>query len=122
MKDKINFSLPKGFDLKKAEKLLVQIVRVFEDRTHFGLNKTKTRSEVNRTSKKLYKQKGTGGARHGSRRANVFVGGGVALGPRPIRRVLNLPNDIKSKARIFAFAMKAEEKQILFVSGVAKLD
>ncbi len=114
--------LPKEFDQKVNLPLLAQAIHVYEERGHVGLRKTKTRSEVNRTSKKLYKQKGTGGARHGSRRANVFVGGGVALGPRPIRRVLNLPNDIKSKARIFAFAMKAEEKQIVFVSGVAKLD
>jgi len=86
MKDKINFSLPKGFDLKKAEKLLVQIVRVFEDRTHFGLNKVKTRSEVNKTRKKLYKQKGTGGARHGAKSAHIFVGGGVAHGPKGEKR------------------------------------
>jgi len=114
--------LPKEFDQKVNLSLLAQAIHVYEERAHIGLRKTKTRSEVNRPSKKLYKEKGTGGARHGSRRAPIFVGGGVALGPRPIRRVLNLPNDIKSKARIFAFAMKAEEKQIVFVSGVAKLD
>ena len=81
-------SLPKEFSQKVNLALLAQAVHVFEERGHVGLRKTKTRSEINRTTKKIYKQKGTGGARHGSRRANLYVGGGVALGPRPIRRIL----------------------------------
>ena len=114
-------NLPKEFGEKMNLPLLAQALYVYEKRAHVGLRKTKTRSEVERTSKKLYKQKGTGGARHGSRRANLFVGGGVALGPRPIKRELHLSNDIKSKAKILAYAMKAEEKQIIFVTGMSKL-
>jgi large subunit ribosomal protein L4 len=113
---------PKEFGQKISLPLLAQAIYVYENRAHIGLRKTKTRSEVLRTSKKIYKQKGTGGARHGSRRANVFVGGGVALGPRPVKRVLTLPNDIKTKSRFMAFASKVEEKQIVFVSGLSKLD
>jgi large subunit ribosomal protein L4 len=114
-------ALPKEFGQKVELPLLAQALYVYEERSHIGLRKTKTRAEVERTSKKLYKQKGTGGARHGSKRAPIFVGGGVALGPRPIRRTLKLPSSVKSKARVFAFALKAEEKQLIFVSGLQRL-
>ena len=50
-----------------------------------GTHKVKTRAEIARTGAKLYKQKGTGRARHGSRRANLFRGGGVAFGPLAAR-------------------------------------
>ena len=77
-----DINLPKEYNLKTSNSLLLQAVRVFEDRTHFGLARVKTRSEVNKTRKKLYKQKGTGGARHGAKSAHIFVGGGVAHGPK----------------------------------------
>ncbi len=112
--------LPKEFGIKVNLPLLAQAVYVYEERAHIGLRKTKTRSEVERTSKKLYKQKGTGGARHGSRRAPIFVGGGVALGPRPVRRILNLSNDTKTKAKFMAFALKAIDGQMIFVLGISK--
>src|SRR4051795_8340015 len=48
-----------------------------------GTHKVKTRAEISRTGAKMYKQKGTGRARHGSRRVNLFRGGGVAVGPQP---------------------------------------
>lgn len=114
--------LPKEFRLKVNLPLLAQAVYVYEERSHVGLRKTKTRAEVLRTTKKLYRQKGTGGARHGSRRAPIFVGGGVALGPRPVKRVLNLPNDIKNKSRLMAFALKAEEGNMVFITGISKLE
>lgn len=114
-------SLPKEFGIKVNLPLLAQAVYVYEERAHIGLRKTKTRSEVLRTSKKVYKQKGTGGARHGSRRAPIFVGGGVALGPRPVRRTLKLSDELKNKSKFMAFALKAEEKQMVFVSGISKI-
>lgn len=114
--------MPKEIEAKVNLPLLAQAIYVYEDRAHVGLRKTKTRAEINRTSKKVYKQKGTGGARHGSRRANVFVGGGVALGPRPIKRVLVLSRNIKNKAKTMALTLKAEEKEMIFVSGVSKIE
>ena len=114
--------LPKDlFEVKPNLKLLAQAVHVFQERGHVGLRNTKTRSEVNRTTKKVYAQKGTGGARHGSRRANLFVGGGVALGPRAERRILVLPKTLKNKAKVYAFSIKATEKEIVAVSGLAKI-
>ncbi|KKS96130.1 MAG: 50S ribosomal protein L4 [Microgenomates group bacterium GW2011_GWC1_43_13] len=115
-------TLPKEFDQKINMALLAQVVHVFEERSHVGLRKTKTRAEINRTTKKVYKQKGTGGARHGSRRANLFVGGGVALGPRPVRRVLNISDKMKERARLFAYNLKASEGNLVLVKGLSKID
>ncbi len=116
------FTLPKNaFEAKPNLNLLAQAVHVYEERAHTGLRKAQTRAEVNRTGKKLYKQKGTGGARHGSRRAPIFVGGGVAHGPRPERRVLSLSQALKNKAKVYAFAVKAGEKEIIVISGLSKI-
>ena len=63
--------------------ILQRTVRWQLARRQAGTHKAKSRSEVNRTTKKSIKQKGSGGARHGSRNAPIFVGGGVVFGPRP---------------------------------------
>ncbi len=60
--------------------LLAQVVRVYLANSRQATSKVKTRSEINRTKKKWYRQKGTGGARHGARTANIFVGRGVSHG------------------------------------------
>lgn len=117
-----DISLPKEFGEKVNLDLLAQAVHVYENRAHIGLRKTKTRSEVLRTSKKVYKQKGTGGARHGSRRAPIFVGGGVALGPRPVKRELTLPAIIKNKAKFMTFTLKANDKEMIALTDIAKLE
>lgn len=116
-----DYSLPKEFTLKANLNLLAQAVRVYEERGHIGLRKTKTRSEVNRTGKKVYKQKGTGGARHGSRRAPIYVGGGVAHGPRPLRRVLILPAKMRVRAKQMAISFKAQNKELVLVDGIGKI-
>lgn len=118
----IEFKLPKEvFGKKPNLNLLAQAVHVYEETSHTGFRKAKTRSEVNRTTKKLYKQKGTGGARHGSRRAPIFVGGGVALGPRPIKRILSLPKALRDLSRVYAFSSKADAKEIVTVDGLSKV-
>jgi large subunit ribosomal protein L4 len=118
----IDFKLPKEtFEAKVNIKLLAQANHILVDRAHTGLRNTKTRSEVNRTTKKIYKQKGTGGARHGSRRANLYVGGGIIFGPRPLHRIRILPQAIKNAAKIAAFSLKNKEKQVFVVSGISKL-
>ena len=115
-------TLPKEFDQKLNMPLLAQAVHVFEERSHVGLRSTKTRAEVNRTTKKIYKQKGTGGARHGSRRANLYVGGGIIFGPRPVRRILSLSDRMKTQAKFLAYSAKAAEKQMVAVSGLSKIE
>jgi len=117
-----DFNLPKVFDVEVNKNFLAQAIRVYEERAHVGLRSTKTRSEINRTTKKFYKQKGTGGARHGSRRANVFVGGGVVFGPRPLRRVLTISSQMKIKSRLTAIAAKVAEHELILVEGLNKLN
>lgn len=69
------------FATKPNQALLAQAVQIYLARARQASAKVKTRSEVNRTKKKWFKQKGTGNARHGARTAGIFVGGGVAHGP-----------------------------------------
>lgn len=114
-------SLPKEFGEKENLSLLAQAVRVYEERSHIGFAKTKTRSEVNRTTKKVYKQKGTGGARHGARSAPIYVGGGTAHGPKPVRRVLTLPKKMTKLALFQALSLKLSKNEVLVVSGIDKL-
>jgi len=113
-----NFKLPKEFKVKANPRLLAQAVRIYEERGHIGLRKAQTRAEVNRTGKKLYKQKGTGGARHGSKRAPIFVGGGVAHGPRPIRRILSLSSKLKRLSKLMALSTT----EIIAASGFGTIE
>ena len=63
-----------------------------------GTHKVKTRAEISRTGAKMYKQKGTGRARHGSQRANIFRGGGVAFGPVVRDHGTDLPKKVRAMA------------------------
>lgn len=72
-----------AFAGKVNKAVLYDAVKQYLSSQHHGTVKTKDRSEVNRTGKKVYRQKGTGSARHGSKRAPIFVGGGITFGPRP---------------------------------------
>lgn len=115
-------TLPKSiFGTKADPALLAQAVKVFLSNQRSAKAKVKTRGEVDRTNHKLYKQKGTGGARHGSRAANVFVGGGVIFGPTGEQNYkLELPTKMKRKALLGALAEKAEDKNITIISNAAK--
>ena len=111
--------LPKSlFGTKANPSLLAQAVKVYLSNQRSAKAKVKTRGEVDRTSHKLYKQKGTGGARHGSRSANVFVGGGVIFGPTGTQNYkLELPAKMRQKALLGALALKAEDKNVVIVSN-----
>ena len=90
--------------------LLAQAVRVYLANQRQGNQSALTRAEVNRTRKKLYKQKGTGGARHGDRKAPIFVGGGIAFAPKPRDYSLKLPKQMKKKALEEALKLNKPEK------------
>ncbi len=77
-----------------------------------GTHKAKERAEIARTTKKLKRQKGTGGARAGSMKSPVFVGGGRAFGPRPRNYDFKLNKKVKTLARISALSYKAKENAI----------
>ena len=80
-----------------------------------GTSKTKDRSEVAYSTKKLGRQKGGGGARHGSLKANIFVGGGRVFGPKPRLYLSKLNKKVKSLARCSALSYKAQENAIKIV-------
>ena len=80
-----------------------------------GTSKTKDRSEVAYSTKKLGRQKGGGGARHGSLRANIYVGGGRVFGPVPRCYRTKLNKKVKALARFSALSYKAKEDSLVFV-------
>jgi large subunit ribosomal protein L4 len=80
-----------------------------------GTHKTKSRGEVNRTTRKWYRQKGTGRARHGSRNAPIFVGGGIAHGPKPRKYTKHMPKKMRRAALRSALSAKAAGGEIVVV-------
>lgn len=80
-----------------------------------GTHKTRTRSENNRSKSKWYRQKGTGRARHGSRNAPIFVGGGIAHGPVPRSYEKKMPRKMRRAALRSALSAKAAEQQLVVV-------
>jgi len=97
-----------------ADVLLAQAIRVYLSNARQGTAHTKTRSEINRTKKKWYKQKGTGNARHGARTPSIFVGGGVVFGPRGIE---NRHQTLTAKTKLLALkAALSAQKTNLFLS------
>ena len=84
-----------------------------------GTHKTKGRSEINRTTAKVYRQKGTGNARHGSRRAPIFVGGGVAHGPKPRKYTKKMPRKMRRAALRSALSVKASNGEIILLDEVS---
>ncbi len=83
-----------------------------------GTHKAQTRSEVNRTTRKWYRQKGTGRARHGSRSANLFVGGAVAHGPKVRGYTKKMPRKMRRAALRSALSIKAKNEEIVLVRGL----
>jgi large subunit ribosomal protein L4 len=109
-----------GIDEIRAD-ILQRMVRYQLAKRQAGTHSTQSRSEVNRTTKKLYRQKGTGGARHGSRNAPIFVGGGVAHGPRPRSHAHDLPKKVRALALRHALSAKVKDGALVVIDD-AKLD
>ena len=84
-----------------------------------GNHKVQVRNEVSRTSKKMYKQKGTGGARHGSRRAAQFVGGAKAHGPVVRSHAFDLPKKVRALALRHALSSKAKSGALIVLDAAA---
>ena len=80
-----------------------------------GTHKTKDRSEVAYSTKNIVRQKGSGGARHGSIKSNIFVGGGRAFGPKPRDYGFKLNRKLKQLARFSALSYKAQGEAITIV-------
>jgi large subunit ribosomal protein L4 len=87
-----------------------------------GNHKIQVRNEVSRTGKKMYKQKGTGGARHGSRRAAQFVGGAKAHGPVVRSHAFDLPKKIRAMALRHALSSKAKSGSLVVLDSAVLTD
>src|SRR3954468_2277701 len=84
-----------------------------------GTHKVKTRAEANGSSKKLVKQKGTGGARKGNLRSPIYKGGGSIFGPKPHLYDFKLNRKVKDLAKISALSAKAKENAIVVVEDIS---
>jgi large subunit ribosomal protein L4 len=93
------------------------LVRQLANR-RLGTHKAKSRSEVARSKSKWYRQKGTGRARHGSRNAPIFVGGGVAHGPRPRHYTKKMPRKMRRLALRSVLSVKAAEEHIIVLDAM----
>ena len=109
-----------GIEQIRAD-ILQRAVKWQLSRRQTGTHKTQERSEIARTKKKMYRQKGTGGARHGARSAPIFVGGGVAHGPRVRSHATQLPKKVRRLALKHELSAKAGEQRLL-VLDEARLD
>lgn len=107
------------FGIDYQPKLVAQYVRVYLANQRQGTASTKTRSEVIGSTKKIYRQKGTGNARHGSKKAPIFVGGGIAFGPKPTDHSLTMSKKQKQKALFSSLSQKAREGSIIAVVNEA---
>jgi large subunit ribosomal protein L4 len=101
------------FGLEPRQDILHRMVMWQLAKRQAGTHQAKTRGEVNRTTKKLGNQKGSGGARHGSRRAPIFVGGGKAFGPRPRSHAIDLPKKVRALALRHALSAKAQAAELV---------
>ncbi|MCX6816933.1 MAG: 50S ribosomal protein L4 [Candidatus Beckwithbacteria bacterium] len=112
----------KIFGAKINQNLMAQAVRVYLANQRLANAQTKRRGDVDVTKAKVWRQKGTGRARHGSRNAPIFVGGGKAHGPTGTQNyTLKFPQKMKQLSLFSALTTKFKNKEILVVDGLDKV-
>lgn len=107
------------FGITPNEHLMYQAVRVYLAHQRQGTAKTKTRTEVSGGGKKPWKQKGRGGARAGSSRSPLWVGGGTIHGPKPHKYSIDIPRKMKRLARKSAFSSRMAENNIVVIDDLS---
>ncbi len=116
-----NLTLPEAiFGAPVNEKILSQALRVYMNNQKGHWAHTKTRGEVKGSTKKMGSQKGSGHARHGSIKAPIFVGGGIALGARSRVVRLDMPKKMKQLALVSALSKKVGEGEVMGIDGLTK--
>jgi large subunit ribosomal protein L4 len=109
------------FGVEVRQDILARVVNWQLAKRRAGTHATKTRSEVQGSTRKMYRQKGTGRARHGSAKAPLFRSGGVAHGPRPRSHAHELPKKVRKLGLKVALSAKAAEGKLVVLDN-AKLD
>src|SRR5687768_6429979 len=107
------------FGLEPRADILHRVVRWQLAKRQAGTHHAMTRNEVNRTGKKMYRQKGTGGARHGDKKAPQFRGGGKAFGPVPRSHEHDLPKKVRVLGLKLALSAKAAGASILVIDSAS---
>jgi large subunit ribosomal protein L4 len=107
------------FGLEPRADILHRVVRWQRAKAQAGTHSTLTRGEVSYSTKKIYRQKGTGGARHGSRKAPIFRKGGVAKGPTPRSHAHDLPKQFRALGLKHALSAKAKAGELVIIESVA---
>lgn len=110
------------FGVKENKALIAQAVRVYLANQRAGSASVKTRGEVKGSTRKIYRQKGTGRARHGARYAPIFVGGGVAHGPTLRDFSLKMPKRMKRLSLFSSLSSKLADKKVRVVESVDKIE
>jgi len=105
------------FGLSPRSDILHRVVRWQRNKAQAGTHKVKTRSETSYSTKKIYRQKGTGGARHGDRNAPIFRKGGIYKGPTPRSHAHDLPKKIRKLGLRHALSAKAAEGRIVVIEA-----
>ena len=103
------------FGLEPRADILHRVVRWQRARAQAGTHKVKTRSETSYSRKKIYRQKGTGGARHGDRNAPIFRGGGIYKGPTPRSHAHDLPKKFRKLGLRHALSAKAKAGELVVI-------
>ena len=107
------------FGLEPRADILHRVVRWQRAKAQAGTHKVKGRSEVSYSTKKIYRQKGTGGARHGDRGAPIFRKGGVYKGPVPRSHAHDLPKKVRAMGLKHALSAKAGEGKLVVLEAAA---
>ena len=106
------------FGIEPNDHVIYLAVKQYQAAQRQGTHKVKTRMEVKGSSKKLHKQKGTGGARKGNLRNPLYKGGGTIFGPKPHKYDIKLNRKVKDLAKMSALAYKAKENAIVVMEDV----
>jgi large subunit ribosomal protein L4 len=106
------------FGIEPNDHVIYLAVKQFQGAQRQGTHKVKTRMEVKGSSKKLHKQKGTGGARKGNLRNPLYKGGGSIFGPKPHKYDIKLNRKVKDLAKMSALAYKAKENAIVVLEDM----
>lgn len=106
-----------NFGLDPRADILHRVVRWQRARAQAGTHSVLTRAEVSYSTKKIYRQKGTGGARHGSKKVAIFRHGGVAKGPHPRSHAFDLPKQVRALGLRHALSAKAKAGELVILDA-----
>jgi large subunit ribosomal protein L4 len=110
------------FGLEPRTDLIHRMMRYQTLKRMAGTHHSQDRSEVTTTGKKMYRQKGTGGARHGDKGVPQFRGGGKAHGPKPRSHAIDLPKKVRALALRHALSAKVKAGEVLVLEKAASTD